>query len=264
MKTKILISVMFFSSIISAQSLSEENLTKERKWQVGCNVNTVEPAGDAGFDYLGLSQRAFSNGLKQDKSFCLGVNIDYRIKENLSVGLVARKTNYKIEETRDSRMFSPPSPTGDYSLDTFRVNQSVFSFSLRALRHFNYRKLNFHAGFQITYKNYGMITSNAIYTQWSSANDTMSYMLQHQTEPGGFSAGFGPCTGFYINIFKGLNVGAEFYSAYSYYETGGEVNMLPKNLLNPNYPYKPFISRQEYHGMRFSNIQTSLNISYNF
>lgn len=266
MKTKSFILLVFTSFTITGFAQSEKEVEKENKWQISVNVNTVEPASDAGFDYNTLSQRTFINGHRKDNSYCVGLIASYKVKENCAVRLSAKMTNYKITETRDYREF-PPSPqmTGAYEISFLDAKQSVFAISPGILWNSNFSKLNFYGGFQLVYKKYSSIIGNTNLLDYDYPSNILTIDRRtYQTEPGGFSTGVGPVAGFSVNQFKSISIGAEFSTAYSYYKTGGAITSTTTFFL-PNYVSPASeISEQTFQGFGFSSLLTTINIAINF
>lgn len=190
MKTKSFI-LLFFLFTTTTYAQLEQEKKKEYKWQIAVNISTVEPASDAGFDNNALSQRIFVNGHRKDNSYCVGLNIGYKIREDCAVRISAKITNYKITETRDFREFYPQS--SNYELASLDAKQSVFTISPGIFWNSNYKKLNFYGGFQLVYKQYSSIIGNTTYGDYLYANNTaVSEQKYYQEEPGGFSIGAGP------------------------------------------------------------------------
>ena len=85
---------------------------------------------------------------------------------------------------------------------------------------------------------------------------------------GGFSIGVGPLAGFSVKIFKGLSIGAEFSTAYSYYKTGGATNWSETFIHPPPQPTTTGGSGLQYPGsyeaLKFSSLLSSINIAFSF
>lgn len=267
METKNNLFVIIFclgTLIAFAQSDSMQNdkkVEKIKKWEVGVNINTVEPITDAGFDNNTLNMRAFVFGNRQDKSFCLGINGSYIIKGKLAIRLAGKITDYHIIETFDNRSFSNPS--SDYELDTMDAKQSLYTFSSGIFWNGWVKKLNFYGGFQFRYQKFGPLTGNLDVTISSYSNSILTYHRNYYThQEGGYSFGVGPFIGFSVNVFKNISVGSEFSSSYSYYKTGGEITQEVVDVLN-NQNVGTIISLQTYKGFKFSSILCSINMAVN-
>lgn len=263
MKTKSSLLLLFSSLTITAFAQLEKETVRINKWQLGVNVNTVEPITDAGFDFNELSQRTFSNGHKKDNSYCVGLNLTYKIKENCAVRLSTRMTKYKVTETVDFREFSPPG--SDYGLNSSDIQQTMFAISPGILWNSNYKKLNFYGGFQLVYRQYSSVIGNTYYRAYLTSNNApVSFIDFHQTEPGGFSLGAGSFAGFSINILKNVSIGSEFSTAYSYYKTGGAITTT-KTLIFPNYlDAGTSVSGLTFEGSKFSSLLSTINLSISF
>lgn len=262
MKTKTF-TVLFFLLATTVFAQLEKEVEKEKKWALSINVNTVEPLSDAGFDYNVLSERILINGHRKDNSYCVGLNLTYKIIENCGIRLSAKMTNYKVTETRDEREFSPQG--NDFGLDSVDANQSMFYFSPGILWNSNYKKLNFYGGFQFVYRQYSAGVGNTRSYIYSGSNSTpFFYTKVYQTEPGGFSIGIGPIAGFSVNVFKSISIGTEFSTAYSYYKTGGAITSFKTNILPTYVTGDPSISGQTFKGFKFSSLLSTINISISF
>ncbi|MDO9184629.1 MAG: hypothetical protein Q7W13_01360 [Bacteroidia bacterium] len=265
MKTKLFILLLFTSFTAFAQ------LEKERKWQIGVNINTVEPITEAGFDYAVNQTRIFNDATahRTDKSTSFGINLSYQTKDKCVLRLVAKMTQYKIDERYDSREAREitTAPSSDYILDTGYIRQSVYTISPGIVWNFSYKKLNIYGGFQLVYKKYSPTEIDLRYAFYNTSNDSLTsakyYIIR---EGGGYSLGLGPVTGFSVNVFKNFSIGAEFSSAYTYYKRGGETSWFlqftypPQNAGNSG----TIISHGTYEAYKFSSVLSSVNISYNF
>ncbi|CAN5117464.1 hypothetical protein BH09BAC5_BH09BAC5_14660 [soil metagenome] len=263
MKKYVLITFIFSSlfCLVNAQ----QDSTKAKKWQIGLNVNTVEPVSDAGFDYNALSQRIFVNGHRIDNSICLGLNLSYYPTKDFHVRLSGKMTNYSVRESRDFREFySGPNQIPDYAIDSLKIHEGVLTISSGLLWDFNYKRITFQAGLQLSFKKYGTISGTTIFSDWDAqTNIPTSYQIIYQKEKGGFSIGIGPVAGFSVNILKQIAIGAEFYSSFSYYKTGGRIISNGTNVLTQYHGVETWIT-QDYRGCNFSKINSALTLSVLF
>ena len=270
MKIKNIITTVLFSSfsffVFAQVDKLESKDTVIKKWSIAANINTVEPASDAGFDYNALSQRTFVNGNRKDNSYCVGLYFSYKIKENCAIRLSAKMTDYKITETRDFREFVPtPQMTGSYSLDSLYIKQMMLTISPGIIWNSTCKKLNFYGGIQAVYRKYGTISGNTTYTDNNyPSNIITSYQKYYQTEPGGFSIGIGTVAGFSVKVFKSISIGSEFSTAYSYYKTGGAITSTKTNILPTHLDAGTTVSEQTFQGFKFSSLLTSINLSVSF
>ena len=258
MKSKASLLLSFFLLTITAFA----QLEKDYKWQVGVNINTVEPATD-----FAIKERLYTYSHRKDNSYCLGMNISYRLKDNCNVRFASKLTSNRVVETSDEREFNNGSASG-YTIDTVDAHQSVFYFSPGVLWDFKYKKLNLYAGFQAVYKYYGLISGNLNKWAYSGTNALEFHQIYYQTEQGGFAIGAGPVAGFAVNIWKCIYVGAEFSSAFSYYKTGGKLTT-EKTLISAVSPANNYYNdysefQRTDKGYGFSNVLSSVNISISF
>ncbi|MFY9308843.1 MAG: hypothetical protein WAQ28_07320 [Bacteroidia bacterium] len=268
MKLHILLFLSAFSvtSVGRAQPDSLKNKYFDRKWTVGININTVEPITEAGYD-LYFGQLRLFNDFGQQKSFLtsFGANLSYKVKEHFRIRFSAKLTKYKVEEVFNEKNYislSPPS--NDYLIDSGYVKQSTFVLSPGIFWSLNIRKVNFYSGLQIVYRKYNPAYEHLIYRIYSTQTDTlMSYKYYDIEQQGGYSIGVAPFIGFSANIYKGISLGGEFSSAYSYYKTGGKFSRTETRL----YPIKLIETsayKHTYTAYKFSTVITSINIYYNF
>jgi len=265
MKTKSFILLLFSILTITSFAQFDTRKEKEYKWQIGVNINTVEPITEAGFDYIAGRQTRLFNPTdlshQKDKSSSFGINISYDIKENCAIRLSAKLINHKIDETYNFKEMVPYS-SADYLLDDAHFRQFVINIMPGILLGGRYKKLNFYCGFQLEYKQYSSISFQIRYTSYLTSNNTIqSVKTLDFKQPGGFSIGVGPFVGFSINIFKSIFIGAEFSSAYSYYKTGGERTLVTTFSSGAT---DNLSVQNSYEASKFSNIITSMNLSINF
>ncbi len=269
MKKKIIIIIIFYFSLpytVFAQPPNQENKIANTKWSLALNINTIEPITEAGFDYVVSQTRTFGDarGQRKDKSFSLGLNVSYKIKENCLLRFAAKINKYNIYETYNEKEITPV-PTDEYLLDTGYIKQSVYSLAPGILWNLNYKKLNFYGGFQIIYKKYSPTLIDLRYSTHNSSNDTLTaykyYMIK---ESGGYSVGIGPIAGFAVNIFKNISIGAEFTTAYTYYKRGGETNWMLMYVYPNSLVGGTSVSHGSYEAYKFSSIISSINLAINF
>lgn len=257
----------FCGNMLLAQidTLCSRNKLFYKKWHIALNLNTIEPVSDAGFDYNALSQRIFTNGRRKEHSYSLGCNINYNIKDNCTLRLTTRITNYKVTETRDFRDFFPePQVGGVYELSNLDIKQTMYAFVPAIMYSMDYKQLNFYGGLQLAYRKYTSITGNTTYAIYEyPSNNLKSSNTSSQTEPGGFSIGVGPVIGMYLKPFKHIGIGTEISTTYSYYKTGGDITTYQTLVVpqTPSYYYGlASISNQTFRGYRVSSMLASINI----
>ena len=269
MKTKLFISILFYLyatiSIGQIDSVAKKKDLVIPKWEVGANVNTVEPLSDAGFDYIfGGETRLFNPtdlSRQKDKSSSFGFNISYNLKENCFIRLSAKYVNYKIDETYNFKE-TVPYYSADYLIDDAHFRQRVISIMPGILWNVQYKKLNFYCGFQLVYKQYGSIDFQIRYTKYSTSNNTvLDITTLDFKQAGGFSIGVGPFVGFSVKIFKNIFIGAEFSSSYSYYKTGGERTRVTTFYSGTT---DKITVQNSYEVWKFSSIVSSINLAIKF
>jgi hypothetical protein len=270
MKTKLFISIAFYLcvtiSIGQTDSVAKKKQLTTTKWQIGVNVNNVEPLSDAGFDYIfGGESRLFNPSdlsRQKDKSSSFGLVVSYKIRENCAIRLGARRTSYKIDETYNFNEIVPSTSGSSYLYDDAHFRQSVISIMPGIIWDMQYKKINFYCGFQFVYKKYSSIDFQIRYTEYSSSSNTVLDITTIDfKQQGGFSIGVGPAGGFSVNVYKGVCIGAEFSTAYSYYKTGGERTKIHTSYSGVTDKYT---LQNSYETFKFSTIASSINISYNF
>ena len=270
MKIKYFISMLFCSytliSFSQKDSIAKYNVAKMKKWEIGVNINTVEPITEAGFDYIdgGITRLFNPSDLshQKDKSYSLGLNVSYKVKNDWTIRLSGKLINYKIDETYNYNETVPSQSGNDYLSDDAHFRQTVISIMPGILWGVKYKRLNFYCGFQVQYKHYSAIDFQIRYTDYLTSNNTvLSVQTLYFKQQGGFSIGVGPFVGFSIDVFNGISLGAEFASSYSYYKTGGERT----KVTTQNSGAIDNVSFQNsYETYKFSSIISSINLSIKF
>lgn len=263
MKTKSFILLFFLLTTSAFAQLEKE---KKYKWQIGVNINTVEPITEAGYDIYFGQTRLFNDFDHQKNNLTsFGLNVSYMVQENFGIRLSAKSTKYKVEETYNQKDLSTVGPTtSEYIIDTGYVKQSAIVFSPGIFWNFKYKKLNLYSGFQIVYRRFNPAYEHLIYRIYNNQTDTLvSHRYYDIKLEGGYSIGIAPFIGFSANIFKGISVGAEFTSAYSYYKTGGELTWIETRFF-PNALTESHSNKHTYEAYKFSSLISSFNISYTF
>lgn len=263
MKTKSFILLFFLLTFTAFAQVEKE---KKYKWQIGVNINTVEPITEAGYDIYFGQIRLFNDFDHQKNNLTsFGLNVSYMVQENLGIRLSARSTKYKVEETYNSKDLVTASPPSDvYIIDTGYVKQSTLVFCPGIFWNYKYKKLNLYGGFQIVYRRYNPAYEHLIYRFYDTQTDTLTSYRYHDIKlEGGYSIGFAPFVGFSANLFKGISVGAEFSSAYSYYKTGGTLTWTETRFYPTAYS-ESHSNKHTYEAYKFSSIISSINLSYTF
>ena len=124
--------------------------------------------------------------------------------------------------------------------------------------------MNLYVGFQVVYRKYNPAYEHLIYRVYDTQTNTLLSHIELDIKlEGGYSIGIAPFVGFSANIFRGISVGAEFSSAYSYYKTGGTLTWT-QNFFYPNALTDSFTNKASYEAYKFSSIISTINISYVF
>jgi hypothetical protein len=233
---------------------------KKQKKVIEININTVEQASD-----FVIQERLIYNSHRKENSYCLGANIGYQIKENSYLRFSFKYTKHKATEILDERE-STSYIGGDYVINNLKAEQSVYYFAPSYIWNYNFKKMFFFGGFQLVYKYYGKISGTNKQYFYTSSNLEQT-IDSRQIEDGGYSFGAGAVLGFNINFWKNLFIGAEFSSAYCYYDIGGKIRT-ERDILFHNNPSNNFTDYNETarttKGQGFSSILSSINLSIKF
>lgn len=250
--------ILFFSQqlLIFGQN---DSIKKHRKI-LEFNINTVEQASD-----FVIQERLIYNSHRKENSYCLGANIGYQIKENSYLRFSFKYTKHKANEILDERE-STSYIGGDYVINNLKAEQSVYYFAPSYIWNYNFKKMFFFGGFQMVYKYYGKMSGTTKQYFYTSSNLEQT-IDSRQIEDGGYSFGAGAVLGFNINFWKNLFIGAEFSSAYCYYDIGGKIRT-ERDILFHNNPSNNFTDYNETarttQGHGFSAIISSINLSIKF
>jgi hypothetical protein len=253
--------ILLFTSIVQAQKSDEID---KKKWSIGIAINSVEPITEAGYDAFVGQIRLFDPAdHKKSTSMSFGLNFSRNINETVSCRFLIKRTSFKISEIYDQRDVVPNYST-DYILDSGYAKQSEFVLSPCLIWKLNWKKIQLFSGFQLAYKQYSPLNINLKYYDYDvQTNNLLSRIdFEFRTE-GGFSIGLGPVAGFSIAIFKGLCIGSEFSSAFSYYKTGGKLTQT-KVVVFPSSTRDESSVEATYEGYKFSSIISSINLSFTF
>ena len=273
MKTKKVLSTVLFCScaffalaqVDYAQTNKGERV---KKWQLGANFNTVEPITEAGFAaYVGQLRLFDPAEHKKEKSFCIGLDLSYRVRDNITIRLSAKETEYIIDETWNSKD-QIPFTGNNQMVDGGHIRESVLAVSPAILWDVNYKKIKIYGGFKIEYKKYSPLKTHLSYSLYNLSTNTIQMITVYDfNNDGGFSIGTGPVAGFTVCLFKGISVGAEFGSCFSYYKTGDKIHMSKTmTYVNPSSPplTEKYSTQATYQGCKFSSILSSIIISIDF
>ncbi len=266
-ETKIIITAMIFS-LITWSAFAQLGNKKEKKWQVGLTLNTVESIQDFGAN-LFITEQYTDVGHRKNNSYNAGLYVTYKVKSksNFSLRLSAKMTNYKIKDVRDTRETKeiPFSAASQYSIYNYTLKSSIINISPGILWSFNYKIINPYGGFEFVYKKYNDAVVNTYSSYYdATTNGLISSQNQNLKEKEGFTLGAGPFLGFSINVFKNISIGTELSYEFYYYKLGGNV-IETVTINNPtNSPVQTETLQQTAEGFKFSNITALVNLSINF
>lgn len=215
---------------VDAQFSPEQN-DKNGKWQIGININTIEDIHCVG-NLRSRYESILISGHMKDKSYNVGLNISYKLKEDFSVRLSAKKTTYNIKATNNSSEYSPFS-SNMYETQNWEMTSSKLNLSLGGLWTLSHKRIDYFFGGEFMYKKYNNILVHWTIALKDTSNNTYSNAHTDFNQDGGYSLGIGPFAGFSIRIFKSISVNLEFSSAFSYYKVGGNITVVNTNLLPP-------------------------------
>ena len=263
--TLLFTSTLLYTFQYAAFAQFESIKEKENKWQIGVNINTVEPITEAGYDVYFGQIRLFNDFDHQQSNFTsFGLYVSYFVQKDLGIRLSVKSTKYKIDETYHQQDLVSASPQSkDYIIDTGSLKQSTLVFSPGVFWNFKHEKLNIYVGFQVVYRKYNPAYEHLIYRVYDTQTNTLLSHIELDIKlEGGYSIGIAPFVGFSANIFRGISVGAEFSSAYSYYKTGGTLTLT--QFFYPSGIIDGITNKATYEAYKFSSIISTINISYVF
>lgn len=263
MKNKIIISTILLYSLsynVFAQLPATQD-KKKGKWQIGVNLNSIEPIRDLGANY-GVTGFGNPPDHIQDFSFNTGLDCFYKLTGKIALRMTTKITKYHIVNHTDTREILPFSSSTYYIIQS-KKESSIINISPGILWSWNYEKISPYGGFQVEVKKYNDLTINATSSEYnSSTNLLMSNNNQTIREEEGISFGAGPFAGFAIQMFKNIYIGADLSSSISYYKLGGTIEIIDTNTITTMTNTQHW--QQTMEGIKFSNCSTSIILSIIF
>lgn len=274
MKTKTLITAMLTAYCLlptaaSAQLPSAQEEKSNYKWGVAVAVNSVDaqigtPELDA-WGYGGASYFFTLNGYYNDKinhSLSLSIIPKYFISDDILLRFEFCVTNIKISTSHFENDVTHTYKSNGTLTD--KIYRYIPGIQWNVLKK---KRVGVYCGITANYIHYSSLNYSSSSETRALPSDTLTGWGNEQgTNPGGFAAGVGVFTGFAVYLNKRISMGAEFSSAYLYYELGGTHNIENhyQNLPNPPVSTSSNWFSTSYTGFEFSKILSSFNISFNF
>ena len=266
MRTIYFFTTLFFLGTLSAIAQQQDSAKKVSKWKIGVEIGTIEPITETGYNILFTqfeSMGVYSHERNNSGSF--GITGSYLTKSGCGFRLSTKYGLYKSSRTFDNREFSAGSiPYDPYTIDTFSVKQPSLIFSPGMFWNFSFKKINLIGGFQMIGQVYSPAKERHIHRYYDlQTNTLLDYRTYDYKLTGGYSIGLAPFVGFSVNIFKHISLGAEFSSTYAYYHTGGQFSYTETRIY-PGWLEQGYVDTHTYNAFKFSRLNTSIALSYNF
>lgn len=234
------------------------------KKSITLNINSIGELPSTGLGNIHYDKKYLNGGDEKDKSFSLGINGDYFIKDEIALRIKGVYTKRKYEEYRDTRDIQTSNPANARRIDNLSITESDLSLAFGI--YYQYQKSIFviYSGFELEYIYH---TKTKLIDIVSNTAQLLSdnYVLEDViTVPDGNSFGVGGFIGSKLFSFKDISVGLEFSSALLYTKIGNTVNLKDRVIsgspsLNFDDAYRDSIKR-----FGFTEVRTSLNVSYWF
>jgi hypothetical protein len=235
-----------------------DSIRSEKKWLIGLTINNVEP----GIDFV-IKERLLAFSHRKSKSYCIGTNIGYQLKNNMQLRFSVKYTSQYVEERHDSRESSPSS--SGFELRRIDAKQSVFHFLPGLIWSAEFHRLKFLGGFQVGFRDYGQIQANTWEDTYSSSSQLEVAVHYDQKEEGGYSIGFGPVIGTSISLSKRFSIGGELNAAFCYNKLGGMVSTTKTiDIVGSSHTVDTSKAQVTYKGFDFAPVGVSINLNYAF
>lgn len=265
MKTIYFTTALIFLAFFSATAQQQNTDEKTNKWKVGFEIGTIEPITETGYDILftqNVACGAFAHEKSNSSSF--GLNCSYLTKSGLGFRFSVKDGIYKASRTFNNTEVLTGNIPDPYIIDTFSVKQSSIIFSPGIFWNYSYKIINLYGGFQMVYRNYSAALEHQTIRQYNAQTNSLESCRYYDIKlDGGYSIGIAPFVGFSANVFKGISIGAEFSSAYSYYHTGGKYSFAQTDVY-PSSTGQSYTEQHTFDAFKFSRLITSINLSYSF
>jgi hypothetical protein len=270
MKIGLLIIFLGFAPLTSYSQTSNDKEIKNNhyKWGVSFVMNSVYSQlgyiNETGLT-SGIWGSNYNYGKRKDNSLSLSLIPTFNVNENFSIRMEFGWTKIDINNNLTAKPPTINLNNQNYGVGNDQINQRIFRY-VPGVQFFLLKRkwIESYCGIILPFIAYSNIERKLETEQRNIDTDTLvSWNNEHVKIPGGKSFGIGTIGGFSIYLTKHLSIGAEFSCSFLYSKIGGEVNYETSGQSFPNPPYiesKTFLDSFE--GIKFSKIQSSLNISY--
>lgn len=257
MKNTLLLILTNFALLSFVFSQSEEKKKRKNKWGCAIAINSVEAQiGDPEKSSWGF--QPLSESEKIEKSFSLSIIPKYLLRNDFLFRFEIGFTNLNFSYLEDYKEGNHTIAKQSFQQEIYRIIPGIqWDFLKKSI-------LQIYCGVTISYVKYNFLKYNSYGETRQLTTDTLILWSNTQYNcPGGFSAGIGAFTGFYINLKKYISIGAEFSSTYSYYKLGGRYEHLNvyRSIPNPLVTLPSSTYSTSYNGFQFSKLITSINFS---
>lgn len=238
----------------------QDTVKVEYRWGIGVNINTIGQLPSLGLANITQPYKYLNGGKEKDKSFSIGINVNYFIANETALRLKFLITKRKYLEYRDDKDLSSISER----IDDIEITESDFQISPGFFYHWRKGKFEIIGGFDLEYIIHSETELKQIVTS-TFANPSSNYVVQNTiTAPKGSSYGFGGFMGFNLFPLEFISVGLEFSSSFIHTKIGDMVSIETIIISGNLSPVQTIYYEDSINRSGFTEVKSSFNIAYWF
>ncbi len=224
----------------------------------GISAQIFNPTNDVQVYWFNIDYESIDNHNLRDKSFGLGTQIYYNLKNETQLRFRFGWSRIHILEIQDQDIPS----LGVHVLDQGLGRQNQFHFAPGIGWSMEKSRFQLIGGFELPINYVGRFDLTADYREFNISNDSLLDQ-SHSTIsiPAGFSIGLGAYLGFVYNFKRFISVGAEFSPSLLYGNYGGRT---ATSEISSPFQFDATYTDDGNTGFTFYQNRFSLNIFYRF
>lgn len=252
--------IFFLLIFLSYISFAQEK-TQEHKYGIALNMSNAGMFEKFWLLNPDLGYVLSAANTWNTNHYAIGLMGCHSLKGNKSFRIKAEIANKNTTVTYDSRN-STPLP-GAFSNNETNIKQKIINIEPSLIWKNEIGKLSIYEGFTLPIILVGKYYSFTHALETDALNTPTSEGTSSVRLPGGFATGPGILSGLNLNIYTNFNIGMEFSFAFLYSDIDGKATYINTN----TFPvYSSFTYTEKFQRIRyeFSNLNSSINISYSF
>lgn len=260
---KQLLIIFFILVNCTANSVFAQDTTKTKlnKWGLALNASNAGMFEKFWLLNTDLGYVLSAANTWNTNHYAFGLMGCHSLKGNKSLRIKAEIANRNTTVTYDSRNSS--APPGTFSSNETEIKQKIINIEPSLIWKNEIGKLTIYEGFSLPIILVGKYYSFTHALETDALNTPTYEGTSSISLPGGFATGPGILSGLNLNIYTHFNIGMEFSFAFLYSDIDGEAIYSNTDTF-PSYSSGTHTEKFQRIRYEFSNLNSSINISYSF